>query len=1582
MSNEEVENLIDKLTLVTNGELQFEDIKLLINPNYTDINGNGCFHFIAEYSFEKFCLKNIKLNKNQDIVNFHKYNEIKSKYIHYISSFIKLLLQLNCNLFSKNKNGENPLHLSIIKNNYIIAKEFFKIQQNLNIYNENEYFKILNLAINNGNCFNKDYIVLIMMILSTTDENKNNIFNNFLLNKESENYELTPLISLCKIYSENIYDKYNEIVRIKSMEYIKKDINNNIIIKKDQDIINKIKKETYEEIFNYFNNYFYLLFIQLIELGANLQMKKESGLVYLMSFPLFQDLSSFLSQKSNFNINYQDKFGNTALISLINNKDKIIQISKDIFYNVFNILINNENINITECNNNGISAFSLCLIKGFYDDAKLIFDKFKNVFISNFNSEILFFILETLNKDRNIRKIATLFDNFKNEININIMNNENKRTLLHYICIYLSDEKINIDYFKNIILFLNSLNIDYSLKDQFERNFLFYFFIDENEKYKSIDPIQKLEFCLQINKYNNLNDIDIFGHNILSYAVQSRAINCIYLLINYGINLNIEVKNTENSIYSSTLLLGELNLFIYFYGKIKDPNIFNHKIYEPFEIKNNNNDLILKEEKLEKGETLYDFLNKENKKVFSNDKKIENNPFSIFKISNKSYKKEFNYFNFIYDDILKILDEYTKDIIIKVNNNYDNDINNNIINDINIDLRYNNLKNIIDKNYKDYINKRYEQREIISENLFRYCLSKNYEDICKFMINEKYNLISICYDLIAFHKYNDLNDCIKKILSENNNEQNKLVNLKNDKGQTIYHILPNVQNNLFFCKDLENHNISNLFDIYGNTPMYYACQNFNIIFIEIFSHYSFSLSDNNPTNVNYNLFIETKNSKTPLEILYEKLNKKDDKILKIIIDISINMKKVYFIPLINFLIQNYSPLNYKMFSINYTKNIFSVDYLRRIIGLFQFYTKELNGNIMIKDEYGNDPFFNCAQNNNYNFLFNVLLEEYNISYNSINNEGKSIIHLIVELSGYLNKYKEDLLNQAIESGFDFNIKDKEDMLPIDYAYLNEDYNIINILINYYINFSLEIPQNRHIKPKNTISYNFCKDSDNFYNKSVAISSKIDKIEDLNELVSPLFKYDKNTSFYQVCLNEEKTIPFSINLVKKDFVNFNEKKDKKFCIQILEDTLKENNKYKLILVDNLNIKSLSFDNFKLAEEKFKEIFKEKTGNDWDNVKNNKSNFKTDYLKYYIFDHSYDEEYAIYDYLKITIKNLYITKKIEFKGNNRIKNLIYYLLVKAYQNKFSIDENNLNVEQNTRNIIQKYKQTAIQKAINILFNIKKLLNEKNNDESHIKKHIYLINSYNDLIPYSNKSNDFNLFNDPLTIDFEISRLTTYYYIENVLKIFLGAIYNLNNMHPLDYIINCLGCKIEEIPKPNSMEHLITEADYIYNYLYSTGAEKDAITGIYKITQSKNDKNFNLKNYENRFIFCHGTKVENILGILSQGLKIAPVQAVNTGKAYGNGIYLSDLFSYSLFYCYPRNIFTKNTKAFMFLVEVAVGKIGVMEDTNVVRMNLSFEDSFITNEGYHIFKNTSRKNFGNGIIVAHDETNVRIKYLVEIY
>ena len=46
---------------------------------------------------------------------------------------------------------------------------------------------------------------------------------------------------------------------------------------------------------------------------------------------------------------------------------------------------------------------------------------------------------------------------------------------------------------------------------------------------------------------------------------------------------------------------------------------------------------------------------------------------------------------------------------------------------------------------------------------------------------------------------------------------------------------------------------------------------------------------------------------------------------------------------------------------------------------------------------------------------------------------------------------------------------------------------------------------------------------------------IDKSENLNGLVSPLFQYDPVISFYQVCVDDESSIPLSVNLVKKNLI---------------------------------------------------------------------------------------------------------------------------------------------------------------------------------------------------------------------------------------------------------------------------------------------------------------------------------------------------------------------------------------------------------------------------------------------------------------
>ncbi|RLN95014.1 hypothetical protein BBJ28_00021310, partial [Nothophytophthora sp. Chile5] len=89
----------------------------------------------------------------------------------------------------------------------------------------------------------------------------------------------------------------------------------------------------------------------------------------------------------------------------------------------------------------------------------------------------------------------------------------------------------------------------------------------------------------------------------------------------------------------------------------------------------------------------------------------------------------------------------------------------------------------------------------------------------------------------------------------------------------------------------------------------------------------------------------------------------------------------------------------------------------------------------------------------------------------------------------------------------------------------------------------------------------------------------------------------------------------------------------------------------------------------------------------------------------------------------------------------------------------------------------------------------------------------------------------------------------------------------------------------------------------------------------------------------LLWHGTKRTNLMGILSQGLRVAPPEAPHQGYAFGKGLYFAEVASKSLDYCdspyaLPVMAPTDGSKAtkkttktrevhYMLLCEVALGK-----------------------------------------------------------
>ncbi len=195
--------------------------------------------------------------------------------------------------------------------------------------------------------------------------------------------------------------------------------------------------------------------------------------------------------------------------------------------------------------------FFLCLNEGQINKAKLIYNIFKEIYMLNFHFFIVLYIINELEMHKTIESVLNFFQDL---IDMNNFNPEQKRSILHCIFLYLSDEKnVYMNSFIEFLSLLQKFKIDISIKDQFNRNALFYLFLSENDNIKMTDPYEILKFCLS--KFNfDLNDVDIFGHNLLYYAIQSKADQCIYLIISNLMN-NGDIKNNppiknENSVYS------------------------------------------------------------------------------------------------------------------------------------------------------------------------------------------------------------------------------------------------------------------------------------------------------------------------------------------------------------------------------------------------------------------------------------------------------------------------------------------------------------------------------------------------------------------------------------------------------------------------------------------------------------------------------------------------------------------------------------------------------------------------------------------------------------------------------------------------------------------------------------------------------------------------------------------------------------------------------------------------------------------------------------------------------------------------
>jgi poly [ADP-ribose] polymerase len=87
---------------------------------------------------------------------------------------------------------------------------------------------------------------------------------------------------------------------------------------------------------------------------------------------------------------------------------------------------------------------------------------------------------------------------------------------------------------------------------------------------------------------------------------------------------------------------------------------------------------------------------------------------------------------------------------------------------------------------------------------------------------------------------------------------------------------------------------------------------------------------------------------------------------------------------------------------------------------------------------------------------------------------------------------------------------------------------------------------------------------------------------------------------------------------------------------------------------------------------------------------------------------------------------------------------------------------------------------------------------------------------------------------------------------------------------------------------------------------------------------------KEVPNHLLLYHGSSITNFIGILSEGLRIAPKEAPTTGYAFGKGVYFADMFDKSFAYCQRGG---SDEGFLMLMCEVALGNSQTFNHFNYV-------------------------------------------------
>lgn len=327
----------------------------------------------------------------------------------------------------------------------------------------------------------------------------------------------------------------------------------------------------------------------------------------------------------------------------------------------------------------------------------------------------------------------------------------------------------------------------------------------------------------------------------------------------------------------------------------------------------------------------------------------------------------------------------------------------------------------------------------------------------------------------------------------------------------------------------------------------------------------------------------------------------------------------------------------------------------------------------------------------------------------------------------------------------------------------------------------------------------------------------------------------------------------------------------------------------------------------ARKEFAKIFKSKTGNSWDNIKN----FQAQPKKYRLVRLEHRRQ-VVPPRVRHELK-----RRVPSKLPKPLENLIWEL-VDEKQMQSSLDEcrvpsgalYNLSEE----SLVQ---AQAILKEILHRLQSKDKSSEMLNSSPLSNKLVDLSEEFYQLVPVEGYQYEkLPPILTPADVHSKLNLVQSLLHLGVSSQLTLAAQLRAPELNPTDYIYQCLQCSMERL-SPDAQETQIL-LQYIHNTADSCAP---SVKSIYRLDRSGEAERLSKCSLggDRRALLFHGTNNANLLGILARGLLVSPADAQITGDdMFGKGLYFADMLETSLGFSQRYN----SKHRYMLVCEVALG------------------------------------------------------------